>query len=107
MKEDTQKPNVSLLPVTPLITAAKCLTFGAKKYGQNNWKKDLHNVAYSRTYSSIQRHLMAYWDGVDFDEETGLSHLAHAMSQIMILLEQTKHCPEMDDRFKYPEKKEV
>jgi hypothetical protein len=100
MKYDDDKPPVALIPPECIIEIAKVLNMGAKKYGPWNWRDDLSNTTFSRTYSSIQRHLNAYWQGEDDDPESGLSHLAHAATQIMILMIQHQDGKEMDDRYK-------
>ena len=63
----------------------KVLTFGAEKYDPHNWRKvdDLQN----RYSSAALRHIFAHIDGEDADEETGLSHLAHAICCLMFKLE--------------------
>jgi hypothetical protein len=70
-KFDEEKLRLDLLPIDPLRAIGKILTFGAKKYGDRNWEKGLK---WSRVYGALQRHLFAYWDGEDTDEETGESH---------------------------------
>ena len=99
MKYDEEKPPLALIPPECLIEIAKVFGMGAKKYGTHNWRYDVGDTSYSRTYSSIQRHLQAFWQGEDDDPESGESHLAHAATQIMILMIQTKEGPEMDDRW--------
>ena len=49
MKFDTGKPRWSLLPWNQVEQIVEILTFGAKKYADNNWKK----VENSRTTISI------------------------------------------------------
>lgn len=99
MKYDTNKTPFALLPVEALDDIAKVFGHGAEKYGPYNWRKDLHETSFSRTYSSIQRHLNAFWQREDNDPESGFPHLAHAASQIMILMIQTKFGRNMDDRW--------
>jgi predicted HAD superfamily Cof-like phosphohydrolase len=97
-KYDSGKPELDLIPTEPLNMIADVLTFGAKKYGRNNWR--MNNVPeFSRLYASILRHLMAWNDGQDNDPESGLSHLAHASTQLMFLLYHTMHSPSKDNRF--------
>ena len=86
MKYDNGKTPYALLPVEALEQITKVFGFGAAKYGMNNWRYDLNDTDWSRTYSSIQRHLSAFWQGEDMDPESGYSHLAHAATQIMILM---------------------
>lgn len=83
-KFDTDKLDWSLLPIEPTEEVIKVLMFGAKKYAPDNWK---HVEDYERRYySAAQRHLTAWKKGDKVDEETGLSHLAHALCCILFLL---------------------
>lgn len=101
MKYDNGKPQLSLIPPAALIEIAKILGFGAQKYGPNNWREDGGKTEWSRTYSSIQRHLTSFWDGEDTDPESGMNHLAHAATQIIILMQhQMDGHHHMDDRYK-------
>jgi len=100
MKFDGKKPPIHLIPPECIIAIAEVLEMGMAKYGENNWRKDLQHTTWSRTYSSIMRHMLAWFMGEDKDPESGLSHLAHAMTQLMILFIQQKFAPKMDDRWK-------
>lgn len=101
-KFDSEKPKMGLIPSKPLIDVAKVLTFGARKYQQYNWKKGFD---YSRLYDAAQRHLTAWNDNETYDSESNLNHLAHAICDLMFLLDQHYTMPERDDRYK-PEVKE-
>jgi hypothetical protein len=104
MKFDNDKAPIALVPPEVIQSVAQVLAFGAKKYGANNWRHDLNNTTWSRTYSSIQRHLMSFWAGEDIDPESGMSHIDHAITQLMILKTAINEgSPEMDDRFKRKE----
>ncbi len=105
MKYDEGKPPISLVPPECIEEIAKCFGYGAEKYGPYNWRHDVDKTSYSRTYSSIQRHLGAYWRGEDLDPESGLSHLSHAATQIFILMIQNQEGPQQDDRFSHEEAK--
>jgi len=100
MKYDEGKPKIHLVPPEAIIEAARVFGFGAEKYGENNWRQDIHKFPVSRHYSSIQRHMMAYMMGEDDDPESGLPHLSHALTQMMILIMTTKEGSiTTDDRF--------
>jgi hypothetical protein len=99
MKYDADKPAIALVPPEFIEEVAKVFGMGAKKYGLWNWRKDALTTAHSRTYSSVQRHLNAYWKGENIDPESGLPHLAHAASQIAILMIHQLDAPQMDDRY--------
>ena len=97
IKHDGDKPRMDLLDAYALEELSKVLTFGAKKYAPDNWRKGIKK---SRLIAAMLRHVFAYMGGQDTDEETGLSHIAHAMCCCMFLLWTAKFLPQMDDRFK-------
>ena len=84
-KFDQEKPMLYLLPPKSLVEIGKVLTHGAEKYGPENWRKvdDLQN----RYTSAALRHIVAHMEGEKYDEETDLSHLAHAMCCLLFKLE--------------------
>ncbi len=96
-KFDSGKPNMALLPIRPLKEVAEVLTLGAEKYGANSWREG-DPINWSRHYAGIQRHLMQFWSGEDFDDETGKNHLAHAAAGILFFLELYHSAKEKDDR---------
>lgn len=74
VKYDNDKPRYSLMPQDALHEVVKVLTYGAKKYSDDNWKKvpDLQ-----RRYKDAAGRHEYQGNSNDFDEETGLYHLAH------------------------------
>ena len=105
MKYDEGKAPIHLVPVDAIKEIAMVLGFGAEKYGANNWRDDIDSTEWSRTYSSLQRHLMSFWNGEDLDQESGFPHLHHAATQLIILMEQYNKAKNMDDRYITEEKK--
>jgi len=73
------------------------LEFGTKKYAANNWKKGLKTTEISE---SLMRHLFAYLEGEDIDEESGLPHVDHIQCNAMFLAYTHKFKPEFDTRYK-------
>ncbi len=73
------KSGVDQIPVDVLMEWGQVYTFGASKYGRNNWKL---GTEYHEFYASALRHLFAFWGGEDIDPESGLSHLVHALWNI-------------------------
>lgn len=61
---------------------AAVLTFGAKKYGTDNWKKCTDKQLYQ---DALLRHIYSWLSGEECDPETGISHLAHAACNLMFL----------------------
>lgn len=96
-KYDDGKVRMELLSPKAIAELAKVLTFGASKYEANNWR---NGIAWTRVIGAVKRHLNAFEDGVNVDEESGLSHLAHAMCGLMFLLEFEQTHKELDDRYK-------
>ena len=99
MKYDEDKVDISLIPTTALRGVAKVFEYGAKKYAPFNWAADGPTTEWRRTYSSMQRHLYSWLECEDIDPESGLDHLSHACTQLLILIEHQKH-EEMDNRCK-------
>jgi hypothetical protein len=82
-KLDAGKDPWHLMPFDAVGCVVKVLAFGANKYAARNWEK---GFAWSRAYSALQRHLTAWWQGQDKDEETGFSHLWHVGCCAMFLI---------------------
>lgn len=84
-KYDKGKLDYTLIPPVAMEGAAQVLTFGASKYGANTWK-DVENGK-QRYLAACMRHIEAHRRGELLDNESGISHLAHAMTNLMFLLE--------------------
>jgi len=55
---------------------AEVMTFGAKKYDINNWKKIPKHKGIDDCKNSLMRHFNAYRRGEFIDEDSGKPHLA-------------------------------
>lgn len=84
-KFDEGKPMMGALPPRAELAIAEVITFGASKYGRDNWQ--LVPGWRIRYTDALLRHVNAYRRGEEFDEESGKSHLAHAGCCLMFLLE--------------------
>jgi len=89
-KNDKDKVRMELLDPDFIIGTAEVLTFGAKKYEAENWKKATGKDI-ARYEGAILRHLMAYRKGEKIDPETGLSHLYHISCNTMFLAYFDRH----------------
>ena len=98
VKHDQDKPRIDLIPPQAIKDIAEVLTYGAQKYDAHNWR-DNGGLAYSRVYAAAQRHLLSFWDGQSLDEETGMSHLAHAACCIVFLMSYETEDNGKDDRY--------
>lgn len=84
-KHDSGKPLMGAVPPNALLAVAKVLTFGAEKYGRDNWRQV--ESAETRYLDAALRHINAYQRGEAVDPESGESHLAHAACSLMFMLE--------------------
>lgn len=96
MKHDSEKIQLELLSTKWLLGVGRVLTFGAKKYASHNWRKGIQQ---SRLLGASLRHILAYLDGEDLDQESGLSHLFHASCCLMFAAELKETRPDLDDRY--------
>lgn len=97
-KDDEEKLRLDLVPYDAIKAIAAILTFGATKYGDRNWE---NGMKWSRVFSALQRHLVAWWEGEALDAETGKSHLWHAGCCILFLIAYELRNAGMDDRPKH------
>lgn len=85
VKGDTDKPRYDLLPVGALRAMADVLTFGARKYAPDNWRRvEGWRWRYCR---AALGHLLAWHAGERLDPESGLPHLGHALCCVAFLCE--------------------
>lgn len=113
-----------LIPIGPLKALAEHFGVGASKYADNQWRQ---GYEWSKSYAALQRHLTAFWAGLDYDvcsndpdgcqhvdldgnpfvapredacfNHTGSHHLAAVAWHAFALLEFVAEHPEHDDRF--------
>lgn len=96
IKYDSGKPRVDLVPYELLEEVGMVMGFGCDKYGEANWAKGIH---YSRLIAAAERHLGKFKQGIDLDDETNLSHVAHAATNLGFLLWMARHRPDLDNRW--------
>lgn len=84
-----------LLPAGPLTQVAEHYGKGAAKYADRNWER---GYDWSLSFAALQRHAWAFWQGEDFDPETGSHHLAGVAFHALALLEFGRTHRELDDR---------
>ena len=59
---------------------------GAKKYGKDNWKLAKTKEDMDRYKSAVIRHIMSSFQGEILDKDSGLNHLAHAITGLLFVL---------------------
>lgn len=72
------------LPPFSVEEVAKVATFGAAKYEEHNWRK---GMKWSRFLDAYDRHILEYKKGNKVDDDSKLLHLAHAIWNLMALIE--------------------
>jgi hypothetical protein len=78
------KLRYDLIPPEILEELARVYTYGAKKYGENQWQW-LPN-AKQRYYGALIRHIQEFRKGKIVDPESELNHLSHALWNVGALL---------------------
>ncbi len=86
------KPPLSLVPQALTYAAGRALGFGANKYAANNWRR---GMVWSQPASGLLRHITAWLEGEDTDDESGLNHLDHAAACLAFLTHMVS-----DERYK-------
>ena len=85
-----KKQRWDLFPIYIVAEATEIMQFGAIKYGEENWRKPMPRRRI-RWYAAIMRHLFAYiFLNEHIDPESGKSHLAHILCNLMFLYETEK-----------------
>lgn len=105
VKFDNGKIRLELIPSEVIFALGSVLTFGAKKYDDRNWEL---GMKWSRVFGAAMRHLWWWYGGKgpttknflfgDLDDETGMSHLWHALCCIAFLVTYEERGVGEDDR---------
>jgi hypothetical protein len=92
-----KKAALRFVPPALMIEASGPMADGAGKYGPFNWRDiPIENVGY---IEAVFRHLFAYLDGQDNAEDSGHSHLGHAIAGLGILADATANGNLIDTRY--------
>jgi len=95
-RHNTGKPRPSMVPPSFYIEMIKVMEAGAKKYSARNWQKGLE---FSSVLDSLERHLIDFKNGVDYDKETGCHQMAHiAINAMFVFWYQSQEMKKLDDR---------
>jgi hypothetical protein len=73
-----------LIPPEALESLAEVLRYGASKYDDRNWERGFPMM--EACYACCQRHLLAWSKGIDLDDESGLHHIDHALTNLAMLV---------------------
>ena len=86
IRHDKGKPKLWYIPRAAINAMARVFEFGAKKYHAYNYKTG-RGLDLNRVYDSALRHLIAWNDGEDYDAESKLPHIWHALTNVAMLID--------------------
>lgn len=90
-KKDAGKLRMELIPTSAMKSLGRVLTFGAKKYSPNSWKK----VEADRYIGALLRHIVRFMDDpLGKDDESGLYHIEHVLCNAAFLNDFVQNSPE-------------
>lgn len=101
LRYNNGKPKWHLVDFDSLEGMVRVLEYGAQKYAPFNWTK---GMPHTEIADCLLRHLFAWIHGEDTDKESGQKHLDHVLCNAMFLAYNTKHHPDLDNRYKTPKK---
>lgn len=87
---------LDLIPTGPLLETARAFAHGAEKYGDFGYLRD--DSEYRPYVAALLRHVMAWSDGEDLDEDSSLNHLALAAANCFMLMALQMRELGVDDR---------
>lgn len=78
-----KKVYYSVIPWGVIAEVGLAMLEGARKYGRHNYRGI--GVRASVYFDASLRHLTDWWEGVDTDPDSGLSHITKAIASLTVL----------------------
>lgn len=78
-----RKAPLSVVPMNVVAEIGIGMLEGACKYGRHNYRAA--RIRSSAYFDATMRHLIAWWEGEDIDPDTGMSHVAKALTSLTVL----------------------
>lgn len=91
-----KKVPLSTIPANVLAEIGLAMFEGARKYGRHNYR--IAGIRSSIYYDAVLRHLIAWWENEDIDEDSGLNHITKALACLVILRDAQLNNKITDDR---------
>ena len=88
------KAPLSTIPSGVLMELGIAMLEGALKYGRHNYR--IAGVRASVYYDALARHMLDWWEGMDNDKDSGMSHLIKAIATLTVLRD-AQMCDMMHD----------
>lgn len=85
-----------LWPSTATAMGCVALMNGALKYGKSNWRAV--GIRASIYYDALNRHVEAWFEGEELDQDDGVPHLAAALACLAIIVDARAAGKMIDDR---------
>jgi hypothetical protein len=92
----TKKAPMSTVSAPVLAELGVAMLEGAAKYGRHNYRAV--GVRSSVYYDATLRHMFAWWEGEDFDPDSGMSHITKAIASLVVLRDAMIQGKLTDDR---------
>lgn len=92
------KASLSYVPTGVLMELAIGMMEGGFKYGRHNYRAEGMRIRSSIYFDAVIRHLFAWWEGEDIDPESGMHHVAKAMTTLAVLRDSQMTGAFLDDR---------
>jgi hypothetical protein len=90
------KVSITKFPLIAILHGAHAFMDGAAKYGAYNWRtKDIKASVY---VDAAIRHLGAFFEREEIAEDSGVSHLGHALACVALLIDAQEGGNLIDDR---------
>lgn len=104
-KNDSGKPDLSLIPYCAEVALAEALMVGERKYDRYNYTK---GMSANRLIAAMKRHIGQWADGEERDATDGQPHLGSVMACAAMLIDLQRLGRLQDDRFfQSPESQEA
>ena len=91
-----KKAPMSCVPIPVVVEMGVGMLEGATKYGRFNYRAV--GVRSSVYFDATLRHLFAWWEGEDIDPESGMHHIAKALTSLAVLRDAQIQGMATDDR---------
>lgn len=91
-----KKVPFSTVPAEVIAEVGLAMMEGARKYGRHNYR--IAGVRASVYYDALMRHMTAWWEGENTDDESDLSHVVKAIACLVVLRDAMNNDKLTDDR---------
>lgn len=78
-----RKAPLSCVPMNVVAEIGTGMLEGAAKYGRHNYRAI--GVRASVYFDATMRHLISWWEGEDIDPDSGMNHVAKALTSLTVL----------------------